>query len=145
MPPSRSHIHATVTAYLSYHAGETQTLAPLLDALNAPDDPTSRSTIPGHVTCSAIVIDPDNRVLQIRHKITGRFLAPGGHNEPADIDLATAALRELSEETGIRKVPSGRSRHCEAFRSTLTSTTSQKTPTREKLPTSITTSDSPSG
>ncbi|MEU7033669.1 NUDIX domain-containing protein [Streptomyces sp. NPDC046237] len=28
-------------------------------------------------------------------------MAPGGHNEPGDQDLAAAALRELFEETGI--------------------------------------------
>lgn len=45
------------------------------------DDPSSRATQPGHVTCSAAVIDHDRRVLHIVHKATGKLLAPGGHVE----------------------------------------------------------------
>ncbi|THA63812.1 NUDIX domain-containing protein [Streptomyces sp. A0958] len=112
-PPSRSHIHAVVTAYLARHPAERHALAPLLAALDAPDDPTARTTLPGHITCSAAVVDRDGRVLHVRHNATGGLLlAPGGHVEPGDVTLLGAALREVEEETGI---PAAQLCHTAAF------------------------------
>lgn len=63
--------------------------------------PSNRTTLPAHITCSAVVIDRHRRVLHIRHKAGGRLLlAPGGHVE-ADDTLLAAALREVKEEAGI--------------------------------------------
>ncbi|MFD6324439.1 NUDIX hydrolase [Streptomyces sp. NPDC058442] len=101
MPPSTDHIRSATEAYLSRHPRERGALAPLFAALIGTDEPTSRKTFPAHVTCSAIVIDGDRRVLHIQHKASGELLAPGGHNEAGDRDLLGAALRELHEETGI--------------------------------------------
>lgn len=97
----RDHIRDTVHAYLIRHPDEYNTLAPLFDVLAGQDAPTSRRTFPAHVTCSAIVINDDHQVLHIRHNATGKFLAPGGHNEQGDQGLSDAALRELNEEAGI--------------------------------------------
>ncbi|MEU8913181.1 NUDIX domain-containing protein [Streptomyces nigrescens] len=101
IPPSRSYIHHTTEAYLRRHPEERKGLAPLLDALSHPEDPTSRKTYPGHITCGAIVIDRYDQVLHIHHKILGKDLVPGGHIEPDDAALPSAALRELQEEAGI--------------------------------------------
>ena len=58
----------------------------------------------GHITTSAIVLDPACRqLLLIHHKTLQRWLQPGGHfeaNEAAD-PLLTSALREAREETGV--------------------------------------------
>jgi 8-oxo-dGTP pyrophosphatase MutT (NUDIX family) len=79
--------------------------------LLVPGDPFSRRHAePGHFTASAFVLCPERRrVLLIRHPKLGRWLQPGGHVEPADDgDLAAAARREVSEETGvIVEEPSG--------------------------------------
>ncbi|MFE3637975.1 NUDIX hydrolase [Streptomyces sp. NPDC059168] len=101
MPLTRSHIRATAEAYLARHPHERDSLAGLLSLLDGADAPASRATLPGHVTCSAAVIDREQRVLHIGHKVTGLLLAPGGHVED-DRTLLAAALREACEETGIR-------------------------------------------
>ncbi|WP_435260463.1 NUDIX domain-containing protein [Streptomyces sp. 1222.5] len=101
MPPSPSHVRTVVTTYLDRHPGERDALAGLLAALEASAEPTNRTTLPAHTTCSAVVIDRHQRVLHIRHKASGGLLlAPGGHVETDDDTLLAAALREV-EKTGI--------------------------------------------
>ncbi|MFB7281496.1 NUDIX domain-containing protein [Streptomyces hydrogenans] len=101
MPPSPDHVRALITEYLERHPDEGGALAGLLTALDAEDDPTSRSTLPGHVTCGGVVLDADGRVLHIAHRASGLLLPPGGHVEATDDSLFAAVLREIREETGI--------------------------------------------
>ncbi|SHN75819.1 NUDIX hydrolase [Cryptosporangium aurantiacum] len=95
-------IRVDVSAYLDRYPNDATRLESLTDALTRLDgDLTDRSTLPGHVTCSAVVVDPRRRVLHIRHNVLGTWLRPGGHLEAADTTLAGAASREVREETGI--------------------------------------------
>ena len=56
----------------------------------------------GHLTASALVIDPEGaRVLLTLHRKLRVWLQMGGHCEPEDATLADAALREAEEESGI--------------------------------------------
>jgi 8-oxo-dGTP pyrophosphatase MutT (NUDIX family) len=56
----------------------------------------------GHITASALVIDPSRgRVLLTLHRKLRMWLQMGGHCEPSDETLAAAALREGTEESGI--------------------------------------------
>ena len=64
-------------------------------------DALERSCRPGHLTGSALVIDPvGHRILVLYHSKLQRWLQPGGHAD-GDSDLARVALREAVEETGI--------------------------------------------
>ncbi|MFE5513876.1 NUDIX domain-containing protein [Streptomyces sp. NPDC056529] len=102
MPPSSSAIRKTIEAYLDRHPDERAALAGLLAMLEQPVDVTARTALPGHVTCSAVVIDRDRRVLHIGHRLTGLLLCPGGHVEAGDRTLLAAAVREVCEEAGLR-------------------------------------------
>ena len=70
--------------------------------LAAHPDGVWRSCAAGHVTASALVLDPDgDRVLLTFHRKLRIWLQTGGHCEPADATLAGAALREATEESGM--------------------------------------------
>lgn len=60
-----------------------------------------RTTFPGHLTTSAVILSPDHsQTLLIDHVTIGRWLQPGGHYEPAD-HFHLSAMREAVEETGV--------------------------------------------
>jgi len=73
----------------------------VLDFLDAHDDALHRSCRQGHLTGSALVVDPTGaRVVLLHHRKLRRWLQPGGHCD-GDANLAAVALREATEETGI--------------------------------------------
>ncbi|MFP5255945.1 MAG: NUDIX hydrolase [Acidimicrobiia bacterium] len=75
--------------------------ARILAFLDAHPDALHRSCRNGHLTGSALVVDPaSRRVLLLFHAKVRRWLQPGGHAD-GDGCLAHVALREASEETGI--------------------------------------------
>lgn len=91
-----------VREYLVAYPMEAEVLAPLLELAAADAPVTARTTLPGHVTCGAVAVDTTFRVLQIHHRALDLWLFPGGHVEDDDETLAAAALRELTEETGVQ-------------------------------------------
>ncbi|MGW0931456.1 NUDIX domain-containing protein [Streptomyces sp. NPDC002644] len=99
--PGSVHLRRTVEAYLSHHPGEQEALGELLATPVQPDDATGRTALPGHVNCGAAVLDRDLRVLHIAHRDTGALLVPGGQVEAGDLTLLAAALRKVTEATGI--------------------------------------------
>ncbi|MEC4020031.1 NUDIX hydrolase [Streptomyces sp. H27-D2] len=101
MAITADHIRSTLTAYLDEHPEEKPELAFALDLLDTGADLTTRSEFRGHATAGAVLVGPDGRILHIHHLAMAKWLLPGGHLETSDETLLDAALRELTEETGI--------------------------------------------
>ncbi|AQA01458.1 NUDIX hydrolase [Mycobacterium sp. MS1601] len=71
-------------------------------------DSCERACEPGHVTASTALLDSTgSRVLLTLHPRLGRWVQLGGHCEPHDTDIQTAALREATEESGVTGVQLG--------------------------------------
>lgn len=105
-------IRQSLARDLTEHARAVPQNAPvvkrMLELLEAAaGEPFSRRQLePGHFTASAFVLCPERRrVLLVHHQKLARWLQPGGHVEAIDVDLADAARREVSEETGVSVGP----------------------------------------
>jgi 8-oxo-dGTP pyrophosphatase MutT (NUDIX family) len=48
-----------------------------------------------------LILNEEDRVLHIKHKVLKKWLLPDGHCEDTDHSLIHASLREAVEETGI--------------------------------------------
>jgi 8-oxo-dGTP pyrophosphatase MutT (NUDIX family) len=87
---------------LKGYEGQDELRQAYLDHLAAHPDGVWKACTAGHVTASALVIDPDGgRVLLTLHRKLRMWLQMGGHCEPQDPSLAAAALREATEESGV--------------------------------------------
>jgi len=66
------------------------------------EDSCTRECVAGHVTASTLVLHASGtQVLLTLHPRLGRWVQLGGHCDDDDPDLAAAALREATEESGV--------------------------------------------
>ncbi|MQS17618.1 NUDIX domain-containing protein [Streptomyces kaniharaensis] len=100
MAISDATIAETLSSYLERFPAEAEALAEPVRLLGEGSGFASRRSFPMHVTVGALLVC-GSEVLLIDHLAYGITLQPGGHLEPTDATLPEAALRELTEETGI--------------------------------------------
>lgn len=95
-------LHDDAVLVLKGYEGQDELRQSYLEHLDAHPDGMWKACGDGHITASALVIDPEReRVLLTLHKKLRMWLQMGGHCEPDDTALAGAALREATEESGI--------------------------------------------
>ena len=88
-------------SYASRYPAERAQVEPFSDFINGNLHCFERSSLEGHVTGSAWIIDARHeRCLLTHHKKLNRWLQPGGHCD-GNGDIAEVARREAYEESGL--------------------------------------------
>ena len=97
----RQGLLAALDGYALRYPDERAQVERFSDFINNNVNCFERSSVVGHVTGSAWVIDGlHQRCLLTNHKKLNRWLQPGGHCD-GDGDIASVALREAYEESGL--------------------------------------------
>ncbi|MGW4730722.1 NUDIX hydrolase [Streptomyces shenzhenensis] len=87
---------------LKGYEGQEELRQAYLDHLAAHPNGLWKACGAGHLTASALVVDPAHgRVLLTLHKKLRMWLQMGGHCEPQDTSVRAAAVREATEESGV--------------------------------------------
>ncbi len=86
--------------YSTKYSEELVYVARFIELLQHPDA-YQRHHLPGHITGSAWIVDPEHTAaLFVHHAKLNKWLQPGGHSDGDENTLAVA-LREAQEETGV--------------------------------------------
>jgi 8-oxo-dGTP pyrophosphatase MutT (NUDIX family) len=97
----RNLLVASLEAYARHRPARAHVARSFIDFARQHPDCRARALAVGHFTASAFLVSADGeRTLLTHHAKLGRWLQPGGHLD-GEIDLATAALREAGEESGL--------------------------------------------
>jgi 8-oxo-dGTP pyrophosphatase MutT (NUDIX family) len=100
---SRSSLIKAIQAYKTSYREEIAFVEKFIGLLNHPRS-FQRDHLPGHITGSAWIIDPQKEfVLLTHHAKLNRWLQPGGHAD-GDEDIIRVASREADEETGLKSL-----------------------------------------
>ena len=97
-------IYEDIARYEPFNEQEARDKAVILRFLEQNDDAFLRENRIAHITASAWVVNPArDKVLMVYHKIYDSWSWTGGHAD-GETDLLSVALREVTEETGVRSV-----------------------------------------
>lgn len=98
--------HSTLSLFKEYQSDfeEEQLFQKLtLDFIQRQPAFWRRSTLEGHLTGSAWILNPTHdKALLIHHRTLDKWFQPGGHTEDNDQSLLDTAQREAVEETGVQ-------------------------------------------
>jgi uncharacterized protein (TIGR03083 family) len=101
-PSSSDPLCALLADYRPQNPAEARDLPRLRELAGDPGSPWQR-TRPLHTTASALVVHPaSGRVLLRWHQRQQAWLQVGGHGDPGETDPLAIALREATEETGLK-------------------------------------------
>lgn len=98
-----------IEKYLEYYPDEKESLSGLLELVGRNSgnyrNLFNRKNFEGHITASGFICCPkNNELLLLEHKALGISLQPGGHIEERDQDIISGAIREVTEETGLKNL-----------------------------------------
>ncbi len=94
-------LRAALLRYRDRYPREAKTVGRFLDLLAEGAPAFTRGHLPGHLTASAVIVDPAREhILLTHHRKLGIWVQLGGHAD-GEIDLYQAAVREAQEESGI--------------------------------------------
>ncbi len=100
----RDELTAQISGYTPCNEQEQADKKNILAFLSENENAFLRENELAHMTASAWVVNQDrSKVLMVYHKIYDSWSWTGGHAD-GEIDLLSVALREVTEETGIRHV-----------------------------------------
>lgn len=96
-------LYQEIESYIPYNEQEENDRLIMLDFMKHNPDYLLRSNMVAHFTASSWVVNPmKTKILMIYHNIYNSWSWTGGHAD-GEADLSAVAMRELCEETGIKK------------------------------------------
>jgi 8-oxo-dGTP pyrophosphatase MutT (NUDIX family) len=104
-PDPRAALVEALRRHLPLDEQEARDRERILAFVERHERPFDRGIPEGHLTGSAITVSADGRTaLLLHHRKLDRWLQPGGHGDPGEATGEQVALREASEESGIREL-----------------------------------------
>lgn len=102
MPDLPADAHACLVSWSPPDVEQSRLRDRFVTLLEQTPDGMYRTAFPEHLTAGTLVVDRSgDRVLLNLHRKARRWFAFGGHAEATDPTLASVALREAREESGI--------------------------------------------
>ena len=99
---SRENIIQELLHYNSFNPEEEDFRLRFLQLLRNEPDCFHRHLAHGHITASALILNPEaDKVLLLHHRKLNRWLQPGGHADGEE-NAALVAEKEAREETGLK-------------------------------------------
>ncbi|VBB06738.1 Hypothetical protein LUCI_1974 [Lucifera butyrica] len=93
-----------IKEYDPFNEQEKKDQAMILDCIAGFDDILTRNNRLAHITSSAFAVNKTkNKVLMVHHNIYNSWSWTGGHAD-GETDLLAVAMRELTEETGVKRI-----------------------------------------
>lgn len=100
LPHERSRLHALLDAHRPADELESSHLAHIVSFVARHDDPFDRDIAEGHLTGSAFILDPAQRLLLTHHLRLDIWVQLGGHSD-GECVAEDVAMREAREESGL--------------------------------------------